>query len=377
MVTRRELLAASTALPFATGAFGQVAPTGLNAIAQTKGMRFGSAFSWAPPGADAGSFANPAYAALLERDCGILVPENELKWQALRPDAKTFRFDRFSDMIAYAEAHGMKMRGHTLMWHKTERFPAWLNSYDFGATPAKEAERLLGQHIRTIGKYFGSRLTSVDVVNETVDDRDGSLRTSSIAKAFGGTEAMLDYAYHSAREAMPGAQLVYNDYMSWEPGNERFRDGVLRLLEGFRKRGVPIDALGLQSHIAPRGDGRQESVTSGQEKPWRDFLDHVTAMGFKLLITEFDVNDKMLTGDPVKRDREIADYSRAYLDVTLSYKQVTDMLVWGMCDKYTWLNGFDRRADGKPTRACPYDAEFKPKPLYDAFAKALAAAPPR
>jgi endo-1,4-beta-xylanase len=376
MVTRRAVLAGAAALPFTGSAFAQTAP-GLDAIAKIKGMRFGSAFAWGPPGADRGSFANPAYAALLERDCGLLVPENEFKWQALRPDAKTFNFDHFTDMLDYAEAKAMKMRGHTLLWHKTERFPAWLNSHDFGATPIKEAEHILGQHIRTAGKYFGTRLYSFDVVNETVDDQDGSLRTSSLAKAFGGTEAMLDYAYHTARAAAPTAQLVYNDYMSWEPGNERFRDGVLRMLEGFRKRNVPVDALGLQSHISPRGDGRQDLVVANQERGWRSFLDAVVAMGYKLSITEFDVNDRALSKDIPSRDRAIADYSKAYLDVTLSYPQLTDVLAWGLCDKYTWLNGFMPRKDRSGTRACPYDAEFKPKPLHQAFADAFAAAPAR
>ncbi|MBL7471024.1 endo-1,4-beta-xylanase, partial [Escherichia coli] len=85
---------AALALPFP--AIAQAAE-GLNAVARTKGMRFGSCFAWSPPGADRGSFANPEYAALLKRDCGVLVPENEFKWQAIRPDAKTFDLDHFSD----------------------------------------------------------------------------------------------------------------------------------------------------------------------------------------------------------------------------------------------------------------------------------------
>lgn len=375
-MTRRGLLAAGTALA-ATGiagkAIAQVAPaTGLNALAAAKGMRFGSCFAWGPPGADRGSFANPAYAALLERDCGVLVPENEFKWQALRPNATSFTFDHFSDMIDYAEAKGMKMRGHTLLWHKVERTPKWLNDYDFGADPLKSARTILGTHIRTAAKYFGERIYSFDVVNETVDDQDGSLRTSSLSKAFGGTEAMLDYAFHTARKAAPSSELVYNDYMDWEPGNEKFRAGVLKLLEGFRKRGVPCDALGLQSHI-----GVREGSLKGQEKAWRGFLDEVTGMGYRLLITEFDVNDRALPSDHAKRDRAVADYARAYLDICLSYTQLKDVLAWGLCDKYSWLSGFMPRGDKQLQRATPYDAGFKPKPLYMAFEDAFRAAPAR
>lgn len=373
--TRREMLVGGTALAaMGSTALAQSAPaaTGLHALAQAKGMRFGSCFAWSPKNADRGSFANPAYAALLERDCGVLVAENEFKWQALRPDATSFVFNRFSDMIDYSESKGMKMRGHTLLWHKVERTPKWLNDYDFGADPLKAAKTILGTHIRTAGKYFGERIYSFDVVNETVDDQNGTLRTSSLSNAFGGTEVMLDYAFHTARKAIPNSELVYNDYMDWEPGQENFRTGVLRMLEGFKKRGVPCDTLGLQSHI-----GVREGSLKGQEKLWRAFLDEVTGMGYKLAITEFDVNDRALPGDIARRDRAVADYARAYLDICFSYKQLTDVLAWGLCDKYSWLSGFMPRGDKQLQRSTPYDTGFKPKPLYTAIEDAFKAAPAR
>lgn len=380
-MTRREMLAAGTALA-ATGlagrAMARTAPaTGLHAAAQAKGMRFGSCVAWGQAGADRGSFANPAYAALLERDCGVLVAENEFKWQALRPDAATFTFDRFADILDYSESKGMMMRGHTLLWHKVERTPRWLNEHDFGADPVKEAKTILGQHIRTAGKYFAERIYSFDVVNETVNDQDGSLRTSSLSRAFGGTEAMLDYAFHAARKAAPKSELVYNDYMDWEPGQEKFRAGVLRMLEGFRKRGVPCDTLGLQSHIGPRDDGPVSRLVANQEKAWRQFLDDATGMGYRLAITEFDVNDRNLPADPARRDRAVADYAKAYLDITLSYTQLKDVLVWGMCDKYNWLTGFSPRADRQVIRGTPYDVGFQPKPLHAAFEAAFKGAPAR
>jgi endo-1,4-beta-xylanase len=375
-LTRRGLLGAGAALtlPFPV-AIAQAAE-GLNAVAKTKGMRFGSCFSWGTPGADRGSFANPKYADLLKRDCGILVPENEFKWQAIRPDAKTFNLDHFSDMIDFAEANSMAMRGHTLLWHKTQYFPKWLNDYDFGAAPAKEAERILGAHIRTVCKLYGKRIVSFDVVNETVEEGSGALRTSSLSKAFGGTEAMLDFAYHTAREHAPGVELTYNDYMSWEPGNEGHRYGVLKLLEGFRKRGIPCDTLGVQSHIGLTDGGTVGALVSRQEKPWRAFLDTATQMGYKLAITEFDVNDKALPTDEKLRDGIIANYAAAYLEIMFSYPQLKDVLAWGMCDRFTWLNGFTPRKDKTLQRATPYNAEYQPKALHgvirDAFAGAAA-----
>src|SRR3546814_7295893 len=107
-------------------------------VARKGKRRFGAAVGWSPPGADAGSFANPAYAALLERECGVLVPENELKWQALRPDAASFAFDRVDAMLDYATRHRMAMRGHTLLWHRPKWMPAWAESHDFGSAPRSE-----------------------------------------------------------------------------------------------------------------------------------------------------------------------------------------------------------------------------------------------
>jgi endo-1,4-beta-xylanase len=109
-----------------------------------------------------------------------------------------------------------------------------------------------------------------------------------------GGEAMLDLMFHTARAEAPHAELVYNDYMSWERGteDETHIAGVLRLLEGFRKRGTPVDALGIQSHIRLLKDLPVADIVRESEGPWRRFLDEVVAMGYNLVITEFDVNDR-------------------------------------------------------------------------------------
>lgn len=371
-LTRREMLAAA-ACAVAAPAFAQTPEPSLHVLARAKGMRFGSCFAWSAPGADAGSFANPAYAALLERDCGILVPENEFKWQRLRPDPARFDVTRFADMLDYAEGKGMAMRGHTLLWHKTQFFPKWLNEYDFGPSPRAKGEQLLTGHIRTLCRLYGDRVVSFDVVNETIDEKTGLHRETSLSRAFGDADAMVDLAFHAAREHAPRAELVYNDYMSWEPGNEKHRAGVLKLLEGFRKRGVPVDALGVQSHIGVP-DGNPGQAAARQEGEWRRFLDAVTAMGYKLVITEFDVNDRALPSDAKIRDAAVAAYADAYLEIMFGYPQLRDVLVWGMCDKYGWLNGFSPRADRTHQRATPYDDRFRAKPLRDVFARRFAAA---
>jgi endo-1,4-beta-xylanase len=48
-----------------------------------------------------------------------------------------------------------------------------------------------------------------------------------------------------------------------------------------------------------------------------------------------------------------------------------------MCDRYSWLEEFDPRADKTPKRGTPYDSSFRPKPLRQAIASAFAEASAR
>ena len=374
MPTRREgiaMLAAAALAPAAAIAAPQ--QRSLHAIAKGRGLRFGSAVSANPR---TGSFLNPDYARLLRADCGLLVAENEMKWQFLRPGPDRFNFAPFDSMIGWGDRNGMVMRGHNLLWHRRKWMPRWLESYNFGPRPATEAARLLTQHIDTVTRRYGTRIRSYDVVNEVVTPETGALEETALSQAMGGVEQTIDLAFRTARAAAPHAELVYNDYMSWEADNASHRAGVLRLLEGFRRRGTPVDALGIQSHIVTQGRDTRASVRA-LDGEWRRFLEAVTGMGYRLLITELDVRDNNLPADVAERDRAVADYTRGYLDVTLSFPQLRDVLAWGMTDRFSWIEGFEPRPDHARRRPCPYDAAYKPKPMRDAIAAALASAPVR
>lgn len=323
------------------------------------------------------SIQNPDYTALVKAECGVVVPENELKWQTTRPSRDQYDLTAMDDMVRWARANGQDMRAHVLLWHRPEWFPEWLNNHDFGVNPAVEAEDILTSHIRTVAERYGDFIDSWDVVNEAIDHDTRAPIETSLSRAMGSPEAVMDLAFHTAREALPGKQLVYNDYMSWEPAHAGHVADVLKLLEGFRARGTPVDALGIQSHIEIFERDPATGLGPYQESEWRSFLDEVTLMGYDLVITEFDVKDYALPADIATRDALVADYTRRYLDVMLDYEQLGDILVWGMVDRFNWLQYFDKsiRADGLEVRGTPYDSLYRPKPMRDAIAEALAAAP--
>jgi endo-1,4-beta-xylanase len=376
-LTRRQALAGVAATAAASAAPATAAAPAkaksLDALSRRSGRRFGSAVAWGPPGADRGSFANPLYAAILERECELLVPENELKWQWSRPGPDQFDFRQFDAIADYAARHDFKLRGHTLFWTPAKWYPKWLAETHFSS--AAEVERLLATHVRTVCRRYGTRIYSYDVVNEAVQPETGEIRDTNVTRAL-GREGFLDLMYHTARAEAPHAQLVYNDYMSWERNSEdeTHMRGVLKLLEGFRKRATPVDALGVQSHIRLLKHRPVAEIIRESEGPWRRFIDEVVGMGYQLLITEFDVNDRTAPSAVPARDRAVAEYARAYLDLMLSYPQLQDVLCWGMVDRYSWLEGFDPRADKLRKRGTPYDARFRPKPLRQAIAAAFAEA---
>lgn len=370
ILSRRDALKTGAALGAATLAVSALpaladTSTSLKDLAAAKGLRYGTAVGMK-------MYSDPRVRELLIRECNILVPENELKMYVTHNNNATdYNFAPADELLAFAEANHMAMRGHNLFWARDEFTPQWLKSYDFGAKPKVAAEKLLRDYIAKVAGHYGDRLTSWDVVNETIDPKTGEVRENAFSRVLGMDT--LRIAFEATREHLPKTQLVYNDYMSWEAGNENHRKGVLKLLHWFRDNHVPIDALGVQSHI-----GNGYDLLGGQVNAWKEFLDETVALDLDLLITEFDVDDQTIpTGDIEQRDAIVATVGRVYLDQMLSYKQTRDVLFWGMPDQYNWLQGFTPRADKLSLRPTPYDSDFKPKPLREAIAQAFKNAPAR
>ncbi len=155
------------------------------------------------------------------------------------------------------------------------------------------------------------------------------------------------------------------------------RDGVLKLLERMKKSGLPVQALGVQSHIGPGATEAGDVFNAEDQKTWRGFLDAVVAMDLDIVITEFDVGDQGFPADIAVRDAGVAALAKDYLDLMLSYRQTRYVMAWGMVDTYSWLRENTPRADGLPKRPSPYDENYKAKPMRDAIAAAFRAAPTR
>ena len=302
--------------------------------------------------------SDPALQQLVADQYAILVPEAELKWRALRPTADAYDFTASDALFAFAAAHQMQVRGHTLLWHNS--VPDWLTS-----NPASfNVRQLIVDHIHTVvGRYRG-RVHSWDVVNEAIlpaDGQAGGLRKSFWYDAIGSD--YIDLAYRTASEADPRAKLTYNDYaVEYDSDdNAARRRAILDLIRGMQERKVPLNAVGIQSHIhaaSPNTIGRGLA----------DYIDAIRTMGLEVYLTEMDVNEDDLPYDDVAgRDQAIADTYRQFLHVALASPAVKALLTWGVSDRRTWLNDgptHHRKQPNRPQRSLPFDPEYRPTPAF-------------
>jgi endo-1,4-beta-xylanase len=301
------------------------------------------------------------YAGLVAEQANILVPENAMKWKALRPAPDKFDFRGADAILAFAAAHGQKVRGHNLCWH--EALPDW-----FAETVTKEnARQIFTEHIRTVAGHYAGKMHSWDVVNEAIDPKSGlsdAMRKSPWLELVGPD--YIDVAFRTAREADAKALLTYNEYAIETDAADEVtkRAAVLALVRGMKNRGVPIDAVGVQSHL------KAENPAPG--KGLKDFVRELRAMGLQVFITEMDVNEKELQGPDQERDAAVARIYKDYVTMMVAEPNVEAVLTWGITDRYTWLNGpKTARPDGTPQRCLPFDADYQPAPAFFALRDAL------
>lgn len=330
----------------------------LRAAAASRGLSYGCAVGAAQLVEDA------AFASLVARECGIVVPVSELKWQALRPTEASFNFVGSDRVMRFAEENGLRMRGHTLVWH--EALPGWFAG---SATPANAAA-LLDDHIATVVGRYAGRVHSWDVVNEAVEPAHGradGLRDTPWLRLLG--PEYIDHAFRAAAAADPSAVLVYNENWLEYSTSAPKRRAVLELLRGMRSRGVPVHALGIQAHLNPRHTLDVAGL--------RAFVDEVAALGLQVIVTEMDVTDEALPGDPAVRDEAVAELYSRFLGAVLGQTRTTTVITWGLSDRYTWLNTARPREDGLPVRALPFDQGLGQKAAYQAVGRSLSQAPAR
>ncbi len=309
------------------------------------------------------NFSEAPYAAAFARELNMLEPENVMKFGPIHPAADRYDFTAGDRIVDFARKNGMKVRGHTLVWHS--QVPSWVTSGNLGS---EQLSAILHDHISTVMKHYAGQVFAWDVVNEAFSDSPPALRSTIWFDAPGigfkgqGTQ-YIEQAFRWAHEADSSALLFYNDY-SAEVVNAK-SNAIYAMAKDFKARAVPLDGVGLQMHLSLNAN----LARLGEN------IQRFTALGLQVHITEMDVaipvNPDGTPVDPAALQKQAQIY-RDVASACLQYKGCSAMQTWGLTDRYSWIPGFSQ---GKNGLALPLDANYQHKPAYDAWVGAFKSSP--
>jgi len=307
-------------------------------------------------------FSEAAYSATLAREFNMIEAEDVMKWWVVRRDPGAFDFRQGDEVIRFAQAHSMKVRGHCLVWDHNN--PEWLVQGKF--TPA-QLSALLQEHITAVMKHYAGQVFAWDVVNEALDET-GRVKDSpwynqpGIGMSDRGT-AYIEQAFRWARAADPQALLFYNEAEG--EGLNRKSDAIYAMVKDFKHRGIPLDGIGLQLHIS-----KLEFDTTALAGN----IARLTALGVQVHITELDVSLPVDSSGLARPDdlRRQAETYRGVVRACLQSAGCTAIQTWGFTDKYSWIGSHSHGARGA---ALPFDRAYAPKPAYAAMLEELASHP--
>ena len=311
----------------------------LRDLAVPSGLLMGTA-------ADASLLPLTAYSQVLGREYNLIVPENDLKFAETEPAAHQFSFCAGDQLLAFAHANGMKMRGHNLVWE--EDLPNWLTS---GGYTGAQSSSILQEHINTVVEHYKGQLVDWDVVNEAISDSPPYGLKASYWLTQLGTN-YVDTAFQWAHAADPNAKLFYNDYGGEGLGGKS--DGIYNYVKGMVSRGVPINGVGLQMHVTPGNVPSQANISANMTR--------FAALGLEVHVSEMDVQ-LPVNANGNATAANLAAQATTYQNVFAACQAApncTGFLTWGFTDAYSWIPstypGFGA--------ALPLDANYQPKPAY-------------
>ena len=285
------------------------------------------------------------YAATLRSVYRSVTPETEMKMDTVQPERGRFDFAPADRIVAFAQANGMRVRGHTLVWGK--QLPRWLEE---GTWSAAELRQILVDQIQTEVGHFRGSVRQWDVVNEPIaDDGSGSFEPNLWYRVLGP-----DYiatALRAAHRANPSAKLFINEFNTERNGAKV--NALYRLVKRLRAQRVPLNGIGFEAHVRLDWHPSTQELTK--------ILRRFTRLGLRVEVTELDVP----LGEGAPLDQQLAAQAQVYAQIAAACQQVAacdGITTWGFTDASTWL--------GTDQRPLPFDTDYRPKPAFFALLKA-------
>ncbi len=254
-------------------------------------------------------------------------------------------------------ANGQKIVGGPLVYDNP-RAPAWLgfDKRNCGGWSADELEGILQTYVQTVVSRFRGKIYAWEVVNEPFSNDETCWR-----RILG--EGYIGRAFGYARAADPDARLFLNEAFGRSGVDKNSADKFFTFVQSLRDAGIPLDTVGIQMHL------NADIMDASYPAEFVYFLHQARKAGVRVMITEMDVYQGApgYFQDPLGVQKKIFN---VVAGTCLSFLHCTDLITWGISDRYTWL---DRIAgpgfiDPQPLL---FDAQFQPKPAYYGVLEAL------
>ncbi len=272
--------------------------------------------------------------------------------------------------LSWCQENGMKMRGHTLVWHT--QAPDWFfregyeNEGDFVSKEVMlfRMESYIRQLLEHVQTQYPGVIYCWDVVNEAVDPDSPAPESYFMCRTMIGDapnpwyatigEDYVEMAFTYARKyADPEVKLFYNDYNTYQAPKT---ENIYNLCNALKEKGL-IDGIGMQGYW-----GLDYPADSAIENAIRKFAE----LGLEIHITELSIGVDQETEAQFQRQADkYAKVFRMFHDLDTASggpANITNVTVFGLVDHY-------REGDTTNTRI--FDKDYMPKPAYYAIQKVM------
>ena len=261
-------------------------------------------------------------------------------------------FKQMDSILSDMKKLGLKLRGHTLVWHS--QTPVWFFQKNYGLNGETalvgpdEMNARMEWYIKSVLEHVAEwekkhnkgehMVIAWDVVNEAASDNATEtyfLRNASSSSWFAiyQNETFIVNAFRYANKYAPAdVKLVYNDYSCASPNKNK---AICKIIDAIQAApDARIDAAGMQTHI-----GINDSAENF-ETAVKNFL----AKGINVQITEMDVANGSSSYNAMK----LKDCYKTFFKMFIENRKqpgkngIEGVTLWGVRDEWTWLNGMHK-----------------------------------
>ena len=359
--------------------------------------------------------ADPLQAELILKEFNSVTAENCMKPGEIHPQAGVWNFEKADAVANFCREHGIKMRGHNLVWHSQfatwmftkhdengnavverdekgdtvwverpafGRFPGFGGPRPDGAArpngaPAFQMTKVpkyvaaskeefydsLRVHINTVVNRYKDVIYCWDVVNEAMSDADNPdapyedmFRKSQAFQLCG--DEFIKNAFIWAHEADPNAGLFYNDYSAWTPSKRTY---IYKMVKKLQEEGAPITGIGMQGHYNIFDNPTLEDFETAINM-YLELVDDIQITEFDIRINEeaggglqFSRGEGQVYTEEIQKmqDQKYKDL----FEIMRKYKKnISCVTFWNLSDRDSWLG-----ANNYPLL---FDSEYQRKPVY-------------